>query len=161
MVFGFWDAQLSAPIRTKLAGMSFTKDTYHEMFKVADSAFAANGGSTTPQPAVVAAVTTSAQPSATEETPQVAAASRGSTRGRGRGGQRGRGRGRGSSSSNTPASSAPAGNGAKPHQKGPKHSDLPSSASWACAQHWKKGRSAPYCSDPTVCQWNQVYVPRT
>ena len=30
MVFGFWDAQLSPAIRTKLAGMSFNKNTYQE-----------------------------------------------------------------------------------------------------------------------------------
>ena len=50
---------------------------------------------------------------------------------------------------------------AKPHQKGQKHPDLPANAPWACAQHWKKGKASPYCSDPLVCKWVNVVAPRT
>ena len=147
--------------------MTFNKDTYQEMFKLADQAFLANGGVVT-TPAVVGAVTT-AQP---EEVGQVAAvAARGGGRGRGGRGRGGRGRGGGSSSNQsnpssnqasqqTPAS-ASSGNANKPHQRGTKHPDLPSNAGWACAQHWKKGRQAPYCSDPLVCQWVRQVVART
>ena len=179
IVFGFWEAQLAPPIKTKLAGHKFNKDTYVNMFKLADEAWLANGGSTN-APAVVAAVAESPNPPTPDPQPQVAAfnARGGNRGGRGggfnrgnRGNQRGgRGSYRGgnnnnanrnqnqnSSTNNSNTSSSTN----KPHQKGPKHPDLPSSAGWACAQHWKKGRGAPYCSDPLVCEWNQVIAPRT
>ena len=162
MVFGFWDAQLSPAIRTKLAGMTFDKNTYQNMFKIADQAFLANGGHVA-TPAVVGAVSTPPQ----DETLQVAAAAtRGGARGRGGRGRGGRGRGNNSSANSTASGSASASSGSsgttsKPHQKGTKHSDLPSSAGWACAQHWKKGRQAPYCSDPLVCKWVNIVAPRT
>ena len=43
MVFGFWEAQLSPPIKSALAGQSFNKDTYSAIFKLADQVFMANG----------------------------------------------------------------------------------------------------------------------
>ena len=164
MVFGFWDAQLSPPIRTKLAGMSFNKDTYQEMFKLADQAYLANGGSAAPQPPVIGAVSNPSDD--LTQNPQVAAASRGrGGRGAGRGGRGGRGRGGNNQSSappqNNAASATNANSNQKPHQRGPKHADLPAKATWACAQHWKKGRGAPYCSDPLICQWVNVVAPRT
>ena len=163
MVFGFWDAQLSPPIRTKLAGMSFNKDTYQNMFKLADQAYLANGGSAAPQIPVVGAVTSSVPTD--DSNPQVAAVSRGrGGRGAGRGGRGGRGRGQGRGNSSAPSnqtqSASTSNSNQKPHQKGAKHPDLPSSAAWACAQHWKKGRGAPYCSDPLICQWVNVVAPR-
>ena len=36
MVFGFWEAQLSAPIKSSLAGQKFNADTYQALFKKAD-----------------------------------------------------------------------------------------------------------------------------
>ena len=163
IVYGMWDDQLTPAIRVKLAGQSFNKDTYASMFKQADETWEANGG-VLPSVPVVAAV---ALPTTTTD-PQVAAMStRGAARGRGRGARGGRG-GRGANSSsatynnNTNSSSTnntPTSN--KPHQKGPQHSDLPADASWACAQHWRKGRAAPYCSDPHVCKWVNKTTPRT
>ena len=55
IVYGFWVAQLSAPIKTALTGLKFNADTYKDMFKKADEAYLANGGATS-IPAVVAAV---------------------------------------------------------------------------------------------------------
>ena len=132
------------------------------MFKQADETWEANGGTPTPIIAAVAAPTTT-------QDPQVAAiAARGGGRGRGRGGRGGRGGGRGGGSSSAPPSSDStsyntnaSSNKNKPHQRGPQHADLPSDASWACAQHWKKGRAAPYCSDPHVCKWVNKTTPRT
>ena len=178
MVFGFWHAQLSSAIKSRLAGMKFNKDTYAEMFKLADEVHQANGGN--PSPSVVAAVAPStAQQNAepTADTPQVAAFQRGGGRG-GRGNRGGRGgRGRGGNSNSGANSSTSSYNqnqnqgqnssnnnsnqNQKPHQRGQKHPDLPKNAGWACAQHWKKGKSAPYCSDPLVCQWVNVVAPRT
>ena len=168
MVFGFWDAQLSPPIRTKLAGMSFNKDTYQEMFKLADQAYLANGGSAASNPPVIGAVSVPASnPDDSSQAPQVSAVSGGrGGRGAGRGGRGGRGRGGGnrggaaSTPSQNSSSNTSNNQGQKPHQRGPKHADLPAKASWACAQHWKKGRQAPYCSDPLICQWVNVVAPR-
>ena len=165
IVFGMWEEHLSAPIKSKLAGQVFNKDTYVEMFRQADQVFHANGGSRVHQPAVVAAVTPTPQTSS-EDVPQVAAAARG---GRGRGGRGGRGRGgRGGSRGNlnntsneNSAQNQGQDSNNKPHQKGQKHPDLPASAGWACAQHWKRGQGAPYCSDPLVCKWVSIVAPRT
>ena len=178
MVYGFWESNLTPPIKTKIAGKRFNKDTYQELFKLADEAWLANGGVDRP-PAVVAAVPPPSQAAAVEpavqgDAPQVAAvAPRGGRGGRGGRGQRGGNRGgRGSynnsnnsnrqnSNSNQNNQNNSNSSDNKSHQKGPKHPDLPNKASWACAQHWKKGRGAPYCSDPLVCQWVNVVAPRT
>ena len=173
IVYGMWVAQLSNPIKVKLAGRKFTADTYKELFQLADDAWSAGGGSQS-IPAVVAAVAEAPNPSSNPPTDaqQIAAFSRGRGGRGGRGNRGGRG-GRGNNSSRggrqpnnnynqNQSSSSNSSNSSnnKPHQKGPKHSDLPAAASWACAQHWKKGRQAPYCSDPLVCEWSQVVAPR-
>lgn len=179
IVYGIWVSQLGPSIKSHLAGLKFNKDTYQELFKKADEVFHANGGARAP--VVVAAVATpppsssnaaSVAPSTSTDTPQVAAFQRGGGRGRG-----GRGRGRGGRGGSTNQNNTNNNNnsnrqenssnntsqvqGQKAHQRGQKHPDLPSSAGWACAQHWKKGRGAPYCSDPLVCQWVNVVAPRT
>ena len=164
IVFGFWEAQLSAPIKTALAGQKFSATTYQAIFKLADEAWRANTPSSTP--AVVAAIEGPSNPPTTPAEQQVAAVTRGRGGGRGaRGNRGGRGQNRGGrggnsgTNNNTPSNSSSSNN--KSHQKGPKHPDLPAVASWACAQHWKKGRGAPYCSDPLVCEWVQIVAPRT
>ena len=178
MVYGFWEAQLSPPIKTALADLKFSKDTYQAMFKLADKAWAANGGETR-TPAVVAAVNAEASTTTSTDEPSVAAFSargRGARGGRGGRGNRGnRGGGRGGQNNSTTynnnnssnqnasnsSSNASSTNQNKSHQRGPKHPDLPASAKWACAQHWKKGRGAAYCSDPLVCEWKDVIAART
>ena len=173
IVFGMWDAQLTVPIRSKLAGRSFTKDTYKEMFKDADETWIANGGSEVQTPTVVGATaevsaSSSSSPAAAG---QVAAVqSRGgrgnqsSFRGRGGRGNRGnRGGGRGGYNQNQNQSQNSNSNNHnnsdnKPHQRGPKASpDVPSNA---CSQHWKAGKAANYCSDPLVCDWARFIAPR-
>ena len=186
IVYGFWMAQLGPAIKSHLAGLKFNKDTYLDLFKKADEVFNANGGAASP--AVVAAVSTpsssnsssaaQAQSPADEPTPQVAAFQRGGGRGgRGNRGNRGGRGGRGGSTYNqnnnsgqnnnqnqnrqNNTNSSGSNSNQKPHQRGQKHPDLPSNAGWACAHHWKKGRSAAYCSDPLTCQWVNVIAPRT
>ena len=173
IVFGMWDAQMTVPIRSKLAGRSFTKDTYKEMFKDADETWIANGGSEVQTPTVVGATaevsaSSSSSPAAAG---QVAAVqSRGgrgaqsSFRGRGGRGNRGnRGGGRGGYNQNQNQSQNSNSNDQnnsenKPHQRGPKASpDVPSNA---CSQHWKAGKAANYCSDPLVCDWARFIAPR-
>ena len=74
MVYGFWEAQLSPPIKTALADLKFSADTYQAMFKLADKAWVANGGESR-TPAVVAAVNAGADTSSANSTedPSVAA----------------------------------------------------------------------------------------
>ena len=160
---------MTPPIKLKLAGQKFTAATYQALFKLADEAWLANGGSVN-TPAVVAAIEESpsnaAHPPTTSHAQVGAINQRGQGRGRGRGGRNnrgGRGGGRGANNSsynNNQNQGQNQDTSSKSHQKGPKHPDLPSSASWACAQHWKKGRGAPYCSDPLVCQWVRIVAPR-
>ena len=148
--------------------MKFNKDTYTNIFELADEIWLANGG--TP-PAVVAATSavTGANPSEPSASTQVVSAAQRGNGGRGRP-FRGRGRGRGggsgrggqnntsnsnsSSNSNSQASSS----GQKPHQRGPRHADGPPDS--ACSRHWSQGRSATYCSDPLVCEWSTIIKPR-
>ena len=86
MVYGFWEAQLSAPIKTALAGKKFNKDTYQTLFKLADEAWLANGGASS---TVIGAVTKpdSNPSSSPQDSAQVAAVS--SRGGRGTRGGRG------------------------------------------------------------------------
>ena len=169
MVYGFWMAQLSTSIKSKLAGKKFNKDTYQDLFKEADDEWLVHGGNNPPPPAVVAA--TSAQPlqssTSSEGQPGVAAIQRGGRgggRGRfnrgGRGNRGGSGRG-GQNSSYTQSNSNQNQNQSsnqRPHQKGPRASpDVPDNA---CSRHWKDGRNATYCSDPLNCDWVKIIAPR-
>ena len=175
IVYGFWEAQLTAPIKTALTGKRFTADSYEEIFKLADEAWLHNGGASLTSPAVVAATThstsSSSAPSTSVSSPEaVAAVVRGGRGGRSNRGNRGargnRGNNRGgrgnSNNSNSQnynnTSSNQNQNGPLPHQKGPKASaDVPANA---CSQHWKAGRNATYCSDPLNCDWVQIIAPR-
>ena len=163
VVYGFWESQLTLPIKNKLAGKKFNKDTYSDLFKLADEVWMSNGGQVTSPPAVVAAVAAPVAP----DTPQVAAVGRGGRGGRDRGtpargrGGRGRGSNQNSSTYNTNQNNTQRqqSSGNKPHQKGPKAApDVPDNA---CARHWREGRNATYCSDPLVCDWVKVIAPRT
>ena len=170
MIFGFWEAQMTPAIRTKLAGQTFDKSTYKAIFKLADEVWEVNGG--TSAAVVAAAKVVPAQPNPPpqgqdEVSAQVSALQRGRGRG-GRGGRgRGRGQGRGSYNqnqnynqnyNNTSNRQPQQQQGQKPHQRGPKASpDVPSSA---CARHWKEGKNATYCSDPLVCEWVNFVKPR-
>ena len=169
MIYGFWEAQLTPVLKTKIAGLRFNKDTYQNIFKQADEAWLANGGSMT-APTVVAAVSTPQSPPSPSEfqdsqvnPSQIAALQRGGGRGGrgnrnfrgGRGGQRG---GRYNNNQGQRQAQPNQQSGPKPHQKGPKASpDVPASA---CARHWKEGKNATYCSDPLVCEWVNFVKPR-
>ena len=176
VVWGFWDAQMTPAIRSGLAGMSFTKDTYKEIFKKADDLWAANGGGQSHPPVIAAAKASQASSSSntpntsSTESPQVSAV-RGGGRGGFRGGRGGRGANRGNrgnsnsynnnqnrQSNNSSSNQNQESGGQKPHQRGPRASpDVPDNA---CARHWKEGRSATYCSDPLVCSRVHIIAPR-
>ena len=168
VVYGFWAAQLSAPILSGLAKTKFAHDTYQEVFQLADELWRRNGGSEQPARAVVAAAT------ASEETPapQTSAVrgGRGSFRGNrgnrgGRGSNRGGNNNRGAYNNNSNNTQRNQDNNStnsnpnpKPHQKGPRASpDVPDDA---CSRHWKDGKAATYCSDPLNCSWKNYIAPR-
>ena len=44
IVYGFWEAQLSPPIKSSLAGVKFNQDTYLSLFQKADQVYLANAG---------------------------------------------------------------------------------------------------------------------
>ena len=167
IIYGFWENQMTQPIKNKIAGLSFNAQTYTNIFKLADEVWRSNGGANS-APAVVAAASavenSTPTSSSSSDTPQVAAVTRGRGGNRGRGNRGGRG-GRGSYNGNNSNQNRPQSNqtssqsgGSKPHQKGPKHSpDVPDNA---CARHWREGRNATYCSDPLVCGWVHIIAPR-
>ena len=173
MIYGIWVSQLPPAVLCKLAGQTFSATTYKAMFKEADDVYLANGGAP-PSAAVVAAVAAPVVPTfphpssaAAAATPQVAATTTRGGRGQFRGGrgQRGNRGGRGgrgnSNSTNTNTQQNTQNKNSyqpKPHQRGPKAApDVPNDA---CARHWKEGRNATYCSDPLVCSWSHIIVPR-
>ena len=168
IVYGFWEAQLTPPIRTALSGQRFTADTYNTIFEHADEAWLANGGSDViASPAVVAAASVQSASNPPTESAQASAVSRG--RGGGRGGRGGRGnrgnrggRGGNRGASNNSNSNSNNTNQTQtnphPHQKGQRAApDVPDNA---CSQHWKAGRNATYCSDPLNCDWVRIIAPR-
>ena len=168
VVYGFWSAQLSAPILSGLANLKFNQDTYADIFKLADELWRRNGGTEAPSHAVVAAA--SAQDDSQSAAPQASAVrggrgsfrgnnNRGNRGGRGsnRGGNRG-GRGSYNNNSNRDQNDSSSSSNPKPHQKGPRNSpDVPDDA---CSRHWKDGKAATYCSDPLNCSWKNFIAPR-
>ena len=80
VIFGFWEAQMTPQIKTKIAGKPFNSTTYHDIFKQADDAWRANGGAAPPPAVVAATVTSSSSPASSPtstEAPQVSAVARG------------------------------------------------------------------------------------
>ena len=156
VVWWFFIKQMPQVIKTGLAEKRFTKDTYGELFDLADKIYNANnlGASS---PAVVAAVT----PVSLDETqpaipyPVEAATFRGGRGGRGRGG-RGGGRGgqsRGGGQSSQPSSAAPASSSSKKDD----NQDLPKNL---CSNHKKHKKKAYHCKDPFVCEWASFIIPK-
>ena len=138
--------------------MKLTKATFNEVLQHADDIFASN-------PAVVQSVSAvsvsqalvdldETQPAIPYASAEVAAVSRG--RG-GRGGRGfrnnrgGRGRGGGQQAPQNQASSGP-------KHKGTKHPDLPQGEWKGCSMHFKWGRGAYFCSEPSSCPWKNVYA---
>ena len=131
--------------------MTFTKDTYKNVFEAADQVFLSS------KQVTVAAMSSTGNldetlPAFTQQNqPQVAAvrgANRGQNRGnRGQRGQRGgRGRGQGQQAAATPRS------------RGPRHSSMPPES--CCDRHFVHGDQAFYCLKPLSCPWvNKVVAP--
>ena len=166
VVLSLWKRHLPGNVRAAIASMPFNADTFKEVTQHADAVFASNA------PVTVAAVRSEAAvlaqpPASLDETqPGLAypvaevAAIRGGRGGRGfnRGGRNNRG-GRGGASSGTQqAAGNNSGGQRQTKNKGPRHPDNPPFQ--GCQMHWKWGKSAFFCSEPSTCPWKNIFSPK-
>ena len=170
VVFGLFRRQLPTAVRNKIAGEPFTKDTYQEVFDIADDVFESNqpdsqGAST------VAAVASASEGAVGGDVSAIRGGFPGRGRGQFRGGRRG-GRGnrggqnRGNQSNNSGTSgggnqsqtqnqSQPQGQSqGQPRNKGPRHPDAPPPQ--VCQSHWSFGKTATFCRKPLSCPWVNI-----
>ena len=159
VVLTLWKRQLSSSVRAGIAHCQFNYNTFNEVLQLADDIHASNE----PAPVVAAVSAFPSRPSvqpALDETqpaipypqPEIAATTRG-----GRGGGRGRGRGRGRGGGNRGAAQATS---SGPKHKGTKHPDLPAGDWLGCGMHFKWGKSAFFCSEPSTCPWRNIFSPK-
>ena len=144
-----WKRQLSSSVRAGIAHCTFNADTAKATMQLADDIWASN-----PAPQSVAAVLDETQPAIPYATPEVAAIrGRGGRGGRGRGGRGGRGGQRGAANNGSGTSSGP-------KHKGTKHPDLPQGEWKGCSMHFRWGRSAHFCSEPSSCPRKDIFTPK-
>ena len=166
IVWGMYRESLPVIVRNHIADMTFSKDTYKEIFKKSDQVFDSNQNSDPRNQAVVAAVQKSTSPTQNE----VAATS--AQRGNGRGGRgyrgggrgfRGGGRGGAATSSNpttphtntTTNNTTPTASGQS--QKGPRHATAKGESEKLCKIHYRWGENGSYCAAPWVCPMKNVF----
>ena len=148
IVSSMWKRHLPSQVRAGIAHMMFSKENFDSIVQLADDIFA-----NTTQPASVSAIRGAAASSPLNETqpglqypvPEVAAFR--NSRGRGRGG-----RGRGSRGRGQPQQQQ------QPRHRGAKHPDLPAGEWRGCGMHFKFGKGAYFCSDPSSCPWKDIYA---
>ena len=160
IILTLWKRQLPRNVRDGIADMEFSKATFEAVVRKADKIF--GQGKPTPVVAAVTASLDETQPAIPYATAEVAAVSRGGGRGgRGfRGGGRGRGgRGGSNTNSNNNASGGSAA-AAQPRHKGTKHPDLPAGDWKGCQMHFKWGKSAFFCTEPSTCPWKDITAPK-
>ena len=155
-----WKKQLSSAVRAGIAHCVFDKEHFNETVKLADDIH-----DNTARPATVAAVAAARSAANADETlpaipypePEVAAI-RGGRGGRGNRGFRGGGRGGGG---NRGGGQAPASGQPQARRfRGPKHPDLPDGEWRGCALHYKWGRNAHFCAEPSTCPWRNIFTPK-
>ena len=172
IILTIWKRQLPGYVCAGIAHCTFSKATFDSVVSLADNIYTSNR----PNPAVaaysVAAVSSGSgtvgggavspsylnetQPGLTYPVPEVNAVSRGGRGGRGfRGGRGGRGGGRGGRGGQQQSSGASA-----PKYKGTKHPDLPEGDRQGCSMHFRHGKNAYFCSEPTTCPWKNVFIPK-
>ena len=158
IVAALWKRQLSSTVRAGIAHCQFNADTFNQVVQLADDIHA------TARPVgTVAAVTGSLDETLpalqSSVVPEVAATSRGG-RGRGRGG-RGRGGrgggGRGGQSNQSNQNQSQGQNQARA-RSGTKHPDLPPGEWSGCNMHFRWGKGAFFCSEPSTCPWKNIYA---
>ena len=158
VVLSLWKRQLPSAVRAGIAHMDFTKENFNAITQLADDIFESQ-----PNSASVASIRTEVvnsapqsldvtQPGLAYPVPEVNAISRGRggrNRGRGRGGRnRGQSNQAGQPGGSTPSS----------RHKGSKHPDLPAGEWLGCSMHFKHGRGAYFCSEPSTCPWKNVFT---
>ena len=156
-VLAMWKKHLPSQVRAGIAHCTFDKNNFEAMIELADKIFETQTvqGVSAFQ---VAAVGAAGGAQSLDETqpaipyPEVAAIrGRGSGRGRNRGNRRGGGGGRGRGGQNQNQNS-------QSSRSGTKHPDLPTGDFQWCGMHFKHGKNAFFCSDPSSCPWKDVYV---
>ena len=169
-VLALWKRSLPLNVRAGIAhaSKSFSKDNFNEVTQLADDIFAQ-----TSAPTVNAMRVAAVAPSMDETLPaleypvgEVNAMARGRG-GRGFRGGRNRGRGRGnrggsgSSGSGAGGQQQPQQTHSGPRQyKGTKHPDLPPGDWTGCQMHFRWGRQANFCTEPSTCPWRNVFTPK-
>ena len=82
----------------------------------------------------------------------------------GRGGRGGRGQGRGGRGSRGGAQPSSSGTQSSATggttRRGTKHPDLPPGEWTGCNLHFRWGRSAYFCAEPSTCPWRDIFTPR-
>ena len=143
-----------------IAHIVLNKENFEAAIELADKIFTST---TNPSVASVSAVRAQTQ-SADETLPaipyaqQEVAAIRGSGRGRGRG-RRGRG-GRSNRGGAGAGGATGTQTASQPRHKGTKHPDLPNGEWRGCQMHFRWGKSAFFCSEPSSCPWKDIYIPK-
>ena len=171
VIEALWHRHLPPNVRAGIAQYSLSKATFNQVLDLADDIFE----SSAPPPSVSAFTTVRSanldetQPAIPYAAPEVAGVSRGrgGRGGRGnRGGGRGRGRGGSAPANNANSNQSSGGQsggqatGGQRH-KGTKHPDLPDGVWQGCAMHFRWGRQAHFCSEPSTCPWKNVYTPKS
>ena len=146
VVLALWRRHLPGNVRAGIAHLKFNADTFNEVTSLADDIFTSHA----PSAQVAAVSLDETQPAIPYPQPEIAATSRGGRGGRGRG--RGRGRGGGGRGASQTTN--------QPRHKGTKHPDLPEGEWSGCSNHFRFGKSAYFCAEPTSCPWKNVYVAR-
>ena len=156
-VLAMWKKHLPSQVRAGIAHCTFNRQNFESMIELADKIYETQHvqGVAAYQVAAVGASGGGAAASLDETQPaipypEVAAirGQRGGGRNRGRGGRRG-GRGRGNQNSQSSSSGG---------RTGTKHPDLPAGDFSWCGMHFKHGKNAFFCSDPSSCPWKDVYT---
>ena len=185
IISALWKRQLPADVKAGIAHMKFSKATFKDVCKLADDIFDSNRpaapslsvAAVSIRGAGAAVAAQASPPSFLDETQpaldypfvqEVAAVSRGGRGGRGgrRGGRGFRG-GRGGSQNQAQTSSGGSSGGSgggggnsQPKFKGTPHPDLPAGAWQGCSMHFKFGKSAYFCAEPSTCPWKNVFIAR-
>ena len=142
-----WKRQLPSQVRAGIAHIEFSKANFDRVTQLADDIFQTNPAKSISAIAAPAPSLDETQPGLQYPVPEVAAVRGAGGRGRSRGGRSrgGRGQGRGGAQP-------------QPRHTGTKHPDLPAGEWRGCGMHFKFGRGAFFCSDPSSCPWKDVYT---
>ena len=159
-----WKRQLSSAVRAGIAHSKFNKENFNEIVQLADDIHA----DTAPASAAasVAAVRQNldeTQPAIPYPTQVAAVRGGGNFRGNRGGNSGGRGQSRGGGNNRggggaSGGSGRGGGNGSR--FRGTKHPDLPQGEWKGCAMHFRWGRGAFFCAQPSTCPWRDITTPK-